>query len=273
MRVVLAVCTRERPRMLARCLSSIAILHVPDDTDLSIVVIENTREATTTTKQCVAQHGFNYIHEPRLGIPFARNAAIDYASKSEADALLFLDDDQTVPPEWLLTMLQAWRTTGVGIVNCVLKWEFEESRHQKYFSAGSTGTGGCLISRPIFEALRFDEGIGHGGGSDIAFFGAARTLGAKRFVTHQTYATEWCPRERQTLRWILRRALRCGIARAQRGDIRALGGMKNFLRHAYFAARYPDAAPTHMRKSVKGLGSLLGAAGIRLAEYKRITGS
>ena len=67
MKVVLAICARERPLMLARCLSSVAATIVPSGTDLITLIVENTPKATNITKECVERHGFNYTHEPRLG--------------------------------------------------------------------------------------------------------------------------------------------------------------------------------------------------------------
>jgi glycosyltransferase involved in cell wall biosynthesis len=49
----------------------------------------------------------HYIHEPRRGIPQARNAALEKCRSLRADWLAFTDDDCWVSPTWLDSLLEA----------------------------------------------------------------------------------------------------------------------------------------------------------------------
>src|SRR3990170_8556189 len=94
---VLAICTRERPMMLSRCLQSVAQFVVPANIDFRIVVVDNAArpEARDQTREVIAGilnlERATLVNESRTGIPFARNRALDLAVEHNADVLLFLD--------------------------------------------------------------------------------------------------------------------------------------------------------------------------------------
>src|SRR5258708_3371102 len=93
--VSVAVCTRERPDALARCLKSLAASSEPP---AEILVIDNA-PVSDATRQVLAQFpGVRYYCEPRLGLSAARNAALAVAS---GDIVAFTDDDVVVHPGWI----------------------------------------------------------------------------------------------------------------------------------------------------------------------------
>ena len=48
------------------------------------------------------------IDVKQRGFSNVRNAAVSWVLESEMDALLFIDDDEVVPPDWLAKMINAW---------------------------------------------------------------------------------------------------------------------------------------------------------------------
>jgi glycosyltransferase involved in cell wall biosynthesis len=73
--VVVAVCTRGRPASLARLLASL-VAHAPQ---ARVLVIDNDPHGSARPTVEAAVGAVSYIHEPRVGIPQARNAAFDAA--------------------------------------------------------------------------------------------------------------------------------------------------------------------------------------------------
>jgi len=77
-RVAVAVCTAKRPGMLRLCLQSIASQIVAAQIAIEIVVVDNegAPNNATVVQEIAARCRFpvHYVHEPRRGIPPARNA-------------------------------------------------------------------------------------------------------------------------------------------------------------------------------------------------------
>ncbi|MFO7985004.1 MAG: glycosyltransferase [Desulfatiglandaceae bacterium] len=106
--LTVAVCTRDRPRQLARCLQSLLDMEafafgirVP----LSILVVDNS-PANHGTKTLVASlPDVDYSIESRPGLDFARNRAL---REAQGDLLAFIDDDVVVDSGWLAGLMEAW---------------------------------------------------------------------------------------------------------------------------------------------------------------------
>ncbi len=62
--------------------------------------------------------------EPEPGIPFARERSVELCWND--DALIFVDDDEVAPPNWLATLLAAWERTGADVVTGPVKGNLPE---------------------------------------------------------------------------------------------------------------------------------------------------
>jgi glycosyltransferase involved in cell wall biosynthesis len=93
--VSVAVCTRERPRDLARCLAALAKMN---DAPHEIVVIDNAPLSDATRQVVASFPGARYCCEPRRGLSAARNTAL---AQANGDVVAFVDDDAVVHPDWL----------------------------------------------------------------------------------------------------------------------------------------------------------------------------
>ena len=109
--VTVAVCTRDRPADLRRCLD--AFLQLPDDGQEYLIV--DNAPSTAATRELVAGYDgrFRYVHEPRPGLNVARNRALREAAH---DIVAFNDDDAVPDPGWLRALLAGFTDPDIVCV-------------------------------------------------------------------------------------------------------------------------------------------------------------
>jgi len=234
--ICVGICTVKRPRMLERCVRSVAAQEGVDDYDVRIVVVENDSEPAckAIVEACAAESPFpvQYVHEPRRGIPMARNAMLDAALAMNADRVAFLDDDQIAHPTYLAKHLEAARRDGLDVVQPQIVSIFPDP--PPFWATGQTGTveltdidaplaerkrnsagtGGTMFSahlvRPEAMALRFDERLEMAGGEDSDFFARARRQGAIIALSRLPVVMEEVHRSRLTFKRYAARGLAHG---------------------------------------------------------------
>jgi len=125
--ISLVICTRDRPRELARCLASLSDQTLPPS---EVVVVDNASLTGETEEVCKAA-GVRYVREPRPGLDIARNTG---ASASTAEIVAYTDDDVVLHPWWLERMVAAfdapevWAVTGLVLpaeLATPAQWHFE----------------------------------------------------------------------------------------------------------------------------------------------------
>lgn len=118
MRISVILCTYNRHLYLKKVLGGIASSVLPEAIDWEVLVIDNNSNDPTmeVAKEFVARYPgrFRYILEPQQGKSYALNTGIH---ESRGDVLAFVDDDVTVPPEWLWNLTKSlgdsdWAGTG-----------------------------------------------------------------------------------------------------------------------------------------------------------------
>jgi len=100
MKISILIITRNREKMLERCLNSlVAQTRLPDE----VIVVDNA--STDNTKKVILSFRKKlpiiYVQELKIGIPYARNKAIRVASGT---LLLMLDDDCVADKFWVERM-------------------------------------------------------------------------------------------------------------------------------------------------------------------------
>jgi len=166
--VTAVVCTRERSAALHNCIDS--LIH-QDYPRFSILVVDNA-PVTEQTRDVVA--GFHssririeYVVEPRVGVTFARNRALQVAN---TEITAWIDDDEIADPFWLAELARGFdahpEASAVGgmMVPAELKttaqvrWE-QYGGHHKHrgfqpatFSGSSSPTQSPLFPLPPFGA-------------------------------------------------------------------------------------------------------------------------
>jgi glycosyltransferase involved in cell wall biosynthesis len=110
--LTVAVVTRKRQKLLARCLYSLAKQSVKVN---KIIVIDNDEQKSSKN---IVQHfqrrlPIKYVVEPRVGISYARNRALQV---NRSKYLGFTDDDCVLNPDWVKNGLEGigkWKSTYV----------------------------------------------------------------------------------------------------------------------------------------------------------------
>lgn len=108
MRITVAICTLDRPRLLRQTLESLARTEVPQGLEWDVLVVDN-GGAPGTTEAVEASRPelpVRRTREPEVGLSKARNRAVDEA---RGDWIVWIDDDVRVPTGWLAAYAEAVR--------------------------------------------------------------------------------------------------------------------------------------------------------------------
>jgi GT2 family glycosyltransferase len=188
--LTVAICTKDRPDLLKRCLDAVASIRPPW---VEITVVDNAPK-TTATRDIVAAHGdVHYFFENRPGLDFARNRAL---SEATSEWIAYLDDDVVVDRGYFDGLAAAWaeHPDAGAVTGLVLPLELETEaqiifernggfgrgftprRYASALSAGIFGAGcNMAFNRQALLALGgFDEALDTGaplpGGGDLDIF-------------------------------------------------------------------------------------------------------
>jgi succinoglycan biosynthesis protein ExoM len=234
-KIIIGVCTAKRPQMLLACLRSLANNTAPTETDVEICVCDN--EAKPNNRNIVAEFSRNcpfivhYIHEPRRGIPQARNAIVAKALELNAAWLAFIDDDETATAYWVVNLRLAARMYGADTVGGPVVRRYPEKMpfwgvkrrpppHATFMDGEVVNmlpTYNVLASMRLFRpapvgmGLRFDERLAFSGGEDTQLGMQAIAQGAHMIWTTKAIVHEtMCP-SRLTYTHNLRLAYHHGV--------------------------------------------------------------
>ncbi|GAA1147772.1 glycosyltransferase family 2 protein [Nesterenkonia lutea] len=299
------VCTFRRPGPLAELLSSLRAQQTSAQHGAKVpqlIVVDNSPAGEAAGQVSRQYPEARYVHEPRPGIAAARNAAVE-AVPEEAEAVLFLDDDERAAPNWLNALLVCAEESGADTVSGPVISHFGEDPPAWLQESGfirridfPTGpwdhrpaTNNVLVRAAWFReaGFRFDEAFSFIGGEDSDLFGRMQAAGARSWWCAEAVVTEDVPTERLSPAWMRQRAVRAGHVRAtklmRRADRRRLSpglrlriAAEGLGRLGYGAARVSirrlQGAPVRYVDSIyhrEGLGMLQAAAGRSLEEYAR----
>jgi succinoglycan biosynthesis protein ExoM len=300
--LTIAVCTARRPEMLRVCLRSLAAQDLPQGVKAQIVVVENDPISQCSDIVGRACPGAVYVHEPRRGIPIARNRAVQEARKSGSDWLLFIDDDGIAQTEWVLGFLRAAAIWPGSVYRGPVRYVYPESlpawfqvkepRIQESGAQVSTAsTNNVMISRGVFSNLLFDESFDLTGGEDTEYFMRARTLGHTIVWVQEAAVSEIVSLDRITMRSQLERtfwvnAVNARIHALHRGAFSALvrailkalgsvcGGLfRSIISMPLLVARRPSGQALLMqafKHFAASAGTVSGLIGLCPTPYKNI---
>jgi glycosyltransferase involved in cell wall biosynthesis len=97
--LTIAICTRGHPDLLGECLRSVFDMRDrSSEPPFEVVVIDNAPPDGATRDLVESLDGVRYVCEPRPGLDFARNRALEEAP---TEFVAFLDDDVEVDHGWL----------------------------------------------------------------------------------------------------------------------------------------------------------------------------
>lgn len=300
--VAVAVATRNRAVMLGKCLESFLSMEVPLGVTVTYLIVENNGALTMNpivdgfAINLAHPHSVELLHEPELGIPFARNRALDAAAVRKCRWLIFVDDDETVDPKWLSKLLfgaevNSYDLAGGPVTPTRPEGEVSPKQlsiYEQYFSEarrrqaarieGIAGGGQARIdletnnwigrvSSLQHAGLRFDESMRHTGGTDTDLSRRAEKLGLKLGWIPEAIVYEVMPHDRLSLRYIYKRSRSQTLAKYH---IRyRKGGRRNIVRPLAMAFQKSIVGTVRLafgvfagtRMQVKGARTLGVAAG------------
>lgn len=145
--LTVAICTKDRPENLARCLQSLLNLQTPD-LKLEILVIDNAPSDERTNELVKSLQSVRYVREPKPGLDFARNRALHSAT---GELLAFLDDDVVIDRKWLEGLMEAWAENpdAAAFTGLVLPYELATDAQILFEQRGGFRRG--------FEKIRYGQ--------------------------------------------------------------------------------------------------------------------
>ncbi len=282
--IAIALCTRRRKKMLQRCLESLIAVEPPENTKLSITVVENddAPAAEDVIKQIAKTTSIPiyYKVESRAGISFARNCAVEHALTINPDFIAFVDDDETVRRDWLIRLVDVLAEFQADVVTGPVHKIFEEppprwrssqpadrrkNRRVKGELLRRAGTNNVLFSVHLVSrqgfGLRFETRLKSG--ADTDFFSEAYAQGAKIVWATDACVDELVVAQRTQISRVFHRmfvhaSTKCRRSSLREGTARTLA---YFVPKAFFSLVlgiiYIPAGTMMLPLKRKGGGSLL----------------
>lgn len=151
--LTVAICTKDRPDNVKRCLTSLITLQQPvsdQPVKFEVLVVDNAPSDTRTQRLVKSMPGIRYACEPKPGLNFARNHALHTAT---GELLAFLDDDVVVDCGWLTGLQEAWAENpdAAAFTGLVLPYELETEAQIIFERRGGFRRG--------FEKIRYGQSL------------------------------------------------------------------------------------------------------------------
>jgi GT2 family glycosyltransferase len=142
--MTVAVCTRDRPELLRRCLRSLVAQASPP---AEFLVVDNAPSSRAAREVVAEFPGVRYLLEPTAGLDVARNLAL---LASTQPLVAFLDDDVVADPGWCAALIGPF-LDDPRVAACTGRVEALtlETAGQRLFEAnGGYGRGTARIRLP-----------------------------------------------------------------------------------------------------------------------------
>jgi glycosyltransferase involved in cell wall biosynthesis len=225
--------------MLCSLFSSLRSMKRPEAEYISFLIVENNVHKTLDQivdgfRAAMPGSDIEYCNEAVLGISAVRNFALDHAITRNHDLLIYVDDDETVEPDWLINLLKERDDKDLDIVGSPVRptpfqpnltlmqrivWsgiarnsQKSERRCREKCAAGRANTikiatGSWMGKLSFFRetGLRFDQRLGLTGGEDWNLWLSAKQCGAKTGWAPGAIVYETVPAPRLTLSYHFRR--------------------------------------------------------------------
>jgi len=134
--VSVVVCTRDRPKDLARCLDAIADSSCTPE---EVIVVDNSPSTPAARDVVAGRPGVRRVLAPEPGLSRARNAGI---ARSTGELIVFTDDDALVAPTWLERLVAPFADDRVeAVTGLVLPAELETPAQVVFERLGGFGRG------------------------------------------------------------------------------------------------------------------------------------
>ena len=302
MHVAICCITLRRPEGLQRLLDGINGLSFrksPEPT-ITVIVVDNDGDAPMrplVEGRSEFRWCLRYECEPIQGLSTARNRALDLVP-IDAEWIAFIDDDEVPEPGWLDELLYVARTYRAPIVQGPVRpvfmsrpprWIvrgrfFEHGPYADGAPLGYAATNNSMIAGAVVRRLRlrFDDRFDRTGGEDQRFFRCAINAGYRVVTAESALVWERIPKDRTTLRYLLKRRFRMGntLTMSDRIDggpgrlaVRTIKGIGRIglgmIEAVSLAPRGAAGFAAALCTVAWGVGSLAGLFGVAHREYAR----
>jgi GT2 family glycosyltransferase len=165
--VTVAICTRDNPQNLANCLKHLlSVRSAAPEAVVEILVVDNAPSDGQTRDLVAAILGIDYVMEPKPGLDFARNRAIQAAT---GEIVTFVDDDVIVDQHWLKALYRTLieHPDAAAVTGLVLPAELNTEAQILFEKRGgfekkltTTRYGRTLPGHPFYPCLGGKFGTG-----------------------------------------------------------------------------------------------------------------
>jgi succinoglycan biosynthesis protein ExoM len=223
MRVAVCICTFRRPEQLRRLFSTLVTASTrPLE---SVLVVDN--DPSGTAGPVVEEFssrlpGVQYVVESKPGLSAARNRLAELVRAANVDFAVFLDDDQTVTPDWLDRLVAAATRYEAALVAGAVVPKFESDDPawitdgpffaRERFPTGSlvrrVGIANVLVRADLLARREKPFGESFARGAEDTYF--LRNAGPVIWCD-EAVVFEHIPPTRARLSFLLRRAFFAGL--------------------------------------------------------------
>ena len=227
MEFLICICTYKRNQDLILCLRSIEKAFLPLNSNIKILIIDNTADNNSYSVVKNIKKKFNYeilhVNENKRGIVNARNRCLKEAKKINCDFVSFLDDDCTIHKNWFKNVLKLFKNYNPDIVTGPQIYRndqkniseiFEKKVYRNNSQVNWAASNNVLFKKTIIqkEKVFFDKNLNKFGiGEDQLFFSTLNKLGYKIIWSNTLKVYEKNHFHRNTLNWVINRSFRLGV--------------------------------------------------------------
>jgi succinoglycan biosynthesis protein ExoM len=241
-RLTVCACTHRRPEGSRALLAGLAtqrfVARPRPRFDVVIVDNEGSEETRAICEQIWQEAGLpvRYVHEPKRGIPHARNTCLDHVAP-DAEFFAMIDDDEVPEPDWLEELLLAQARSGADVVRGAVLPVFPAGapawiREGDFFGWPKPGHGALADGAELASAssnnvlvrhaavralgLRFDPTLTFTGGTDALFFRQMKLAGCRIVYAADARVREIVPPERARFGYLWRAHYKQGCNKVPR---------------------------------------------------------
>ncbi len=225
-KVQICILTYKRPALLASALQSVREQQFAYQSrpQVTVLVVDNDdkQSGREAFERVFGRDDptARYVVAVPQGIAHARNRALE--ESTNADFIVFLDDDEWASPLWLQTLLQTQRNFDADVVTGPVTPVFDHAPEWLVRSFGTCLTGNqtyetgapvrfvstnnTLVRAAVTRDVRFDRRFDRTSGEDTDFFMRLRGRGVRMVWAKEAKVYEAVPEHRATAQWLLHRS-------------------------------------------------------------------
>jgi len=234
-KIIIGICTHYRNEYLKICIEKINSMEIPTDSNIEIVIVDNTKESfaknliENLTNDYFPIHYFSF---DGIGIASVRNKVLDICVSLDPDYIAFIDDDEYPCQDWLINLLNQIDNSNANIVSGPVISKFVDNNlneinppkhitqnplfnlHQKRKTGklcNSCSTNNVLFKANILKPEnKFDESFNKMSGEDLDFFEKLSANGNSIIWCKEAFVTEQVPPNRSNIKYLLKRSFNNG---------------------------------------------------------------